>query len=128
LLLLLSPRCCCCRRVVVVVAVLLLVAVVVVVVLVVLVLVVVVLVWWGGCAGGVVAGSWWMWLPLWLLFSICLGDAACHVINVGTCYLSLANQSWDGSSTVKHVLAVIAKVECSNPRNDICFLHQFKLN
>jgi hypothetical protein len=28
-----------------------------------------------------------VWLPFW----VCLGDAACHVIDVGTCCLNLRN-------------------------------------
>ena len=46
------------------------------------------------------------------------GDAACHVINVGTYCLNLDNLGWLGSSTVKRVLIVTAKVECSNLRKD----------
>jgi hypothetical protein len=50
-------------------------------------------------------------LPFW----VCLGDAACHVIDVGTCCPNWCNQTWAGSSAVKRVLIVTAKVEGSNP-------------
>jgi hypothetical protein len=69
----------------------------------------------------VVAGSWWWWLWLWnvavvvwLLFWDCLGDAACHVINVGTCCPNLYNWGWASSSVVKRVFIVTAKVGGSN--------------
>ena len=44
-----------------------------------------------------------------LLFLVCLGDVAGHVIIVGTCCPNLHNQPWTGSSVVKHILIVIAK-------------------
>ena len=52
-----------------------------------------------------------VWLPFW----VCLGDAACHVINVGTCCPNLYNQRWAGSSAVKCGFIVTAKVGGSNP-------------
>jgi hypothetical protein len=52
----------------------------------------------------IVAGSWWWWwwwTRLWLPFWVCLGDAACHVIYMGTYRPNLCNQMWAGSSAVK---------------------------
>ena len=55
---------------------------------------------------------------VWLPFSVCLGDAACHVIDVGTYCLNLDNLEWLSSSMVKCVLIVTAKVEHLNPQKD----------
>ena len=52
-----------------------------------------------------------VWLPFW----VCLGDAACHVINVGTCCPNLYSQRWASSSAVKRGFIVTAKVGGSNP-------------
>ena len=93
----------------------------------------------------VVAGSWlwwlWMWCgcgcgrgvdvvvdvaAVWLPFWVCLGDAACHVINVSTCCPNLYNQGWAGSSVVKRVLIVTAQVGGSNLQNNKCFFAPIK--
>jgi hypothetical protein len=73
----------------------------------------------------VVAMGLWMWLRLWLPFWVCLGDAACHVINVGTCCPNLYNHKWPSSSAVKHPFIVTTKVRGSNPQKNKCF---FALN
>ena len=44
-----------------------------------------------------------------LPFLVCLGDAAGHVIMVGTYCPSLHNEPWTSSSVVKRVLIVTAK-------------------
>ena len=44
-----------------------------------------------------------------LLFLVCLGDAAGHVIIMGTCSPNLHNQPWTVSSVVKHILIVTIK-------------------
>ena len=64
----------------------------------------------------VVATLWWWWLLLGCgggcdgcsfnlvaIFGL-FGDAACHVIDVGTYRLNLRNQGWASSSAVKRVL------------------------
>ena len=63
------------------------------------------------------------WLPFW-----CLGDAASHVSDVGTCCPNLCNQRWPGSSSVKCMLTVTVEVGGSNLQNNKCFLHKIKLN
>jgi hypothetical protein len=56
-----------------------------------------------GCGGGCgCACGLWLWLP----FLVCLGDAACHVVYVGTCCPNLHHHLWVGGSVVKHALIV----------------------
>ena len=62
-----------------------------------------------------------------LLFSVCLGDTACHVINVGTCHSNLPKQPWSSSSVVKCVLIVITKGPAFKSMQGQMFLHHIKI-
>lgn len=78
------------------------VVVVAIVLLLVAVVVVAVLLGCGGGCGFSCACGLWLWLPI----SVCLGDAACHVIYVGTCCPNLHHHLWVGGSVVKCVFIV----------------------
>ena len=55
--------------------------------------------WWWPCRGGGRCGC-GLIVAVWGVF----GDAACHVIGVGTCCPNVPNHMWAGSSAVKRVL------------------------
>jgi hypothetical protein len=80
-----------------------------------------------GCWVVVVVVAGWLLLgrgalhAIWLPFWVCLGDAACHVIYVGTCCPNSPNLRWAGSSAVKRVLIVTVEVGGSNPQHNKWF-------
>ena len=53
---------------------------------------------------------------------------ACHVIDVGIYFPNLFKERWAGSSVVKRMPIVTAKVGGSSLQNNKFFLHQIKLN
>src|SRR5258705_136227 len=75
---------------------------------------------------------WWMWLwwmrdvvvaAVWLPFSVCLGDAACHVIDVGTCCPNLPQLWCPGSSAVERAFLLIPRKPWFDSRWRTFFLH-----
>ena len=56
-------------------------------------------------------------------FLVCLGDAACHVIDVGTCCPNLPNLSCPSSSAVERVLLLIPPKRWFDSRLCTFFLH-----
>ena len=57
-----------------------------------------------------------------------LGDAACHVINVGICCSNWHDSTWADGSVVNRALLQLQEVGCLNLRKKKKILHQIRLN